>query len=192
MGRYAKGEERRAAILDAALDLIGRNGFRNSTLADIADAVGLTKAGVLHYFGSKDELYAEVLRLRDERGTPHEGLSLDGFVAVMRDNAEVGGLVHLFTAMAAAAVEPDHDAHDFFAERYERIREQLAAAVRAEAAAGRLPDDLDADRFARVLIALADGLQVQWLLDPTIDMAGDVAAVVDLVRAAGGTGRGSA
>ena len=134
MGRYAKGIERRAAILDAALEMIGRNGFRNSTLADIAEAVGLTKAGVLHYFGSKDELYVEVLRLRDERGAPDGDPNLDGFVEAIRGNAKVGGLVHLFTAMAAAAVEEEHDAHEFFVDRYAWIRNQLEGAVRREAA----------------------------------------------------------
>lgn len=180
MARYAKGEERRRAILRAALDLIARNGFRNSTLADIADEVGLTKAGVLHYFASKDELYAEVLRLRDELGTPEGGLDLDGFVAIMRSNADVSGLVHLFTAMAAAAVEPDHDAHDFFVGRYASVRSLLEETVRAAVAEGRLREDLDPAQFARMLVALADGLQVQWLLDPSFDMADDVATLVAL------------
>lgn len=183
MGRYAKGEERRRAILRAALELIARNGFRNATLADIADEVGLTKAGVLHYFRSKNELYAEVLRLRDELGTPDEGLDLDGFVAIMRANTEVSGLVHLFTAMAAAAVEPDHDAHDFFVGRYADVRGLLEEAVRAAVDDGRLRADLDPERFARMLVALADGLQVQWLLDPSFDMGDDVALLLDLAAA---------
>ena len=147
MGRYAKGEERRAAILRAALDLIGRNGFRTTSLNDIADEVGLTKAGVLHYFGSKDELYAEVLRLRDELGTPEDGIDLDDFLGVLRANADVGGLVHLFTALAAAAVEPDHAAHDFFVDRYDRVRAGLEGAVRRAVADGRLRDDVDPARL---------------------------------------------
>ena len=181
MGRYAKGEERRAAILRAALDLIGRNGFRTTSLNDIADEVGLTKAGVLHYFGSKDELYAEVLRLRDELGTPEDGIDLDDFLGVLRANADVGGLVHLFTALAAAAVEPDHAAHDFFVDRYDRVRAGLEGAVRRAMADGRLRDDVDPARLARLLVAVSDGLQVQWLLDPSFDMAADVEAVLALL-----------
>ena len=38
----------------------------NGTLADIADQVGMTHAGVLHHFGSKDQLLLEVLAYRDE------------------------------------------------------------------------------------------------------------------------------
>ncbi len=181
MGRYEKGRERRAEILRAALDLIGRNGFRGSTLQDIADAVGVSKAGVLHYFDSKADLYAEVLRLRDDGGTPEDRpLELDDYVAIMRANADVPGLVHLFTALAAEAVEEEHDAHAFFVERYRTVRTRLEAAVRDAVASGRLRDDVDPATFARMLVALADGLQVQWLLDPSFDMGADVAALIDL------------
>lgn len=185
MGRYEKGRERRGQILRAALELIGRNGFRGSTLQDIADAVGVSKAGVLHYFDSKDDLYAEVLRLRDETGLPDDhDLTLDDFVQIMRANADVPGLVHLFTALAAEAVEEDHGAHAFFQDRYATVRGRLEVAVRAAVAGDRLRDDIDPARFARMLVALADGLQVQWLLDPTFDMADDVAALVALARPA--------
>ena len=185
MGRYEKGRERRAEILRAALDLIGRNGFRGSTLQDIADAVGVSKAGVLHYFDSKADLYAEVLRLRDDSGTPDDRpLALDDFVEIMRANADVPGLVHLFTALAAEAVEEDHGAHAFFVERYRTVRSRLEVAVSEAVAEGRLRDDVDPERFARMLIALADGLQVQWLLDPSFDMGDDVAALLDLVAPA--------
>lgn len=185
MGRYEKGRARRAEILRAALELIGRNGFRGSTLQDIADAVGVSKAGVLHYFDSKDELYAEVLRLRDEDGIPEDrDLALDDLVDIMRENAEVPGLVHLFTALAAEAVEEDHGAHDFFQARYASVRGRLEDAVRTAVADGRLREDVDPVRFARMLVALADGLQVQWLLDPSFDMAADVATLVDLAAPA--------
>ena len=64
-GRYAKGEAKRQEILEVALALIAEHGFKKSTLREIGAAVGLSNAGVLHYFGSKEELFAEVLRLRD-------------------------------------------------------------------------------------------------------------------------------
>lgn len=189
MGRYAKGEERRAEILRAALDLIGRNGYRGSTLADIADAVGLTKAGVLHYFDSKDHLWAEVLRLRDEVDRPEDGTDLDTFLHVMAANADVPGLVHLFTALAADAIDAEHGAHDFFVDRYERVRGDLEDAVRKAQTAGDLPTHLDPAQVGRLLVATADGLQVQWLLDPSFDLAADIAAFVSMLSATDGPGR---
>jgi AcrR family transcriptional regulator len=114
--RYAKGAAKRAEILEVALDLIARCGYRRSTLREIAAAVGLTNAGVLHYFGSREELFTEVLRLRDEADRAVDGGDrLQQFVDVIGHNADVPGLVHLYSSLAAEAVDPEHEAHRFFA-----------------------------------------------------------------------------
>lgn len=181
-GRYAKGEAKRQEILEVALALIAEHGFKKSTLREIGAAVGLSNAGVLHYFGSKEKLFAEVLRLRDQ--APHEPsdpFRIDDFVEVIARNDDVPGLVHLFVSLSAEAVEPDHGAHDFFVGRYEAVRRRAADAVRVEIAEGRWSDDVDPDRLAVILIALADGLQLQWLLDDSVDMADHLAYLVDLV-----------
>ncbi|HET7802283.1 MAG TPA: helix-turn-helix domain-containing protein, partial [Humibacillus xanthopallidus] len=65
-GAYAKGVAKREEILDAALAVIARNGYQRTSVRDIAEAVGLSQAGLLHYFSSKEALFAEVLRRRDE------------------------------------------------------------------------------------------------------------------------------
>ncbi len=182
-GRYAKGAAKRAEILEVALDLIARHGYRRSTLREIATSVGLTNAGVLHYFGSREELFTEVLRLRDEADRDHAadgGDPLRQFVDVIGHNADVPGLVHLYSSLAAEAVDPGHEAHRFFADRYRTVRRELAAAIHRRVEAGRLRDDVDADRLARMMVALADGLQTQWLIEPDFDMSDDVAALVEL------------
>ena len=46
--------DRRAEILNAAVELFGTLGYYGTSLQKIADRVGLTKAGVLHYVGSKE------------------------------------------------------------------------------------------------------------------------------------------
>lgn len=179
-GRYAKGAAKREQILRVALELIAEHGFRGSTLREIGSAVGLSNAGVLHYFGSKEELFAEVLRLRDAT-SDGDGFDLDRFVDVIEANAEVPGLVHLYASLSAAAVEDDHGAHEFFVQRYRRVRRLMRSSVEAEIDAGRLSPDLDPERVAVVLIALADGLQLQWLIDDSIDMADHVRTVVKLL-----------
>ncbi|WP_375294479.1 TetR family transcriptional regulator, partial [Microbacterium sp.] len=57
---------KRAEILHAAMETFGAKGFANGTLAEIADLVDMTHAGVLHHFGSKTQLLLEVLTYRDE------------------------------------------------------------------------------------------------------------------------------
>jgi len=65
-GPYAKGVAKRREILDAALRVIGEHGYTGATVKQLAEEVGLSQNGLLHYFGSKDELLVEVLRRRDE------------------------------------------------------------------------------------------------------------------------------
>jgi len=49
------------SILDRAAALFARRGFAKTSVQDVADAVGLSKAGLLHHFPSKDALWAAVL-----------------------------------------------------------------------------------------------------------------------------------
>ncbi|HZE49196.1 MAG TPA: helix-turn-helix domain-containing protein, partial [Jatrophihabitantaceae bacterium] len=55
-GPYAKGVARRAEILRVALEEYGKADRQGASLKQIADSVGLTEAGVLHYFDSKDDM----------------------------------------------------------------------------------------------------------------------------------------
>ena len=48
------------SILDPAAALFARRGFAKTSVQDVADAVGLSKAGLLHHFPSKDALHAAV------------------------------------------------------------------------------------------------------------------------------------
>lgn len=64
--------ERRREILDAAVDVFGRDGFDDATLADVARQAGVSAGTVVHYFGSKGELFEAVLtdRFMDDLGGP--------------------------------------------------------------------------------------------------------------------------
>lgn len=185
-GSYAKGVVKREEILTTALDVIARNGYRRTSVRELADAVGLSQAGLLHYFASKEELFQEILRKRDELDNDayvgDATSAIDGFVQVIRHNAEVPGLVQLYAQFSTAAGDPDHPAREYFVERYEYFRGMFADFIRTEQAAGAVPADVDAERAAILFLAAADGLQTQWLLDPTIDMAESILDLWHLVR----------
>jgi len=184
-GSYAKGIAKREEILTAALDVIARNGYRRTSVRELADAVGLSQAGLLHYFSSKEELFQEILRKRDEvDASAFEGLSetpIEGFFAVIRHNSEVPGLVQLYAQVSTEAGDPEHPAHEFFIDRYRQFRVLFTQLIRDEQTAGRIDPDLDPDRIANLFLAAADGLQTQWMLDPSIDMADHVAYLWQLV-----------
>ena len=194
-GAYAKGVAKREHILTTALDVIAENGYRKTSIRELAAAVGLSQTGLLHYFGTKEELFAEILLKRDDVDTGPSGAVqahlaaggsvVGGLEAVARHNTEVPGLVQLYAQFSAeAAADPLHPAHARFQERYRQFRRQLAELIRETQARGELPASLDADRMATLLAAASDGLQVQWMLDPTIDMADHIGYLWQLALAA--------
>ena len=58
----SKAERTRAAILEAAEDLIAERGFEATRLEDVAERVGIRRASIVYYFRDKRELYEAVLR----------------------------------------------------------------------------------------------------------------------------------
>src|SRR5688500_2244021 len=66
-GQARRGAERRAAIVNAAIEVFGQGGFRNSALAEVTERVGLSPGGILYHFGSKEALLLEVIAERDRR-----------------------------------------------------------------------------------------------------------------------------
>jgi AcrR family transcriptional regulator len=184
-GPYAKGIAKREEILDAALDLFARSGYDRTSVREIARASGLSQAGLLYYYKTKEELFSEVLRRRDARDErtfdddhfhgvgPGQPVTVKGLVATVRHNVEEPGLVRLFVTMSAESIDEGSPTHAFFAQRYERIVGNVAEDVRRKQEAGTFAPDLDPRAVASLLVAAADGLQIQWLLDPAgTDMGG--------------------
>ena len=173
-GQYAKGVAKREEILTTALDVIARNGYRRTSVKELADAVGLSQAGLLHYFSSKEELFQEVLRKRDEVDAARLGgpghFSMEEYAAFIRHNADVPGLVQLYARLSNEATDPEHPAHAYFVERQLLIRSRFADIIRSMQANGTAPADLDPELTGTLFVALTDGLQTQWMLDPSFDM----------------------
>jgi AcrR family transcriptional regulator len=163
-GPYAKGVAKREQILTAALEVIARNGYRKTSTRELAAAVGLSEAGMLHYFGSKEKLFEAVLRARDEADNSRLADApdvIDKLTGIVRHNADVPGLVQLYSTFSAEAGDPQHGAHEYFVERYQRLRAALAEGVQARQADGTISGAADPEKIATLLIALSDGLQIQ-------------------------------
>lgn len=163
---------RRREILRAALEIFGQKGFNNGPLAEIADAVDMTHAGILHHFGSKDRLLVEVLRYRDESDV--EGLDeqhIPGGTELFRHlvrtafrNEERPGIVQAYAVLSAESVTDGNPGRSYFEERYTVLRGELADALRVmcEERGITAPDTIA--RASASVLAVMDGLQVQWLL----------------------------
>ncbi|MBF4998291.1 TetR family transcriptional regulator C-terminal domain-containing protein [Nocardia sp. BSTN01] len=103
---------------------------------------------------------------------------LRGMVELAAHNQQTPGLIDLFVRLSAEASDPEHPAHEYFVERYDRIRLGTARTLRKALRAGYLHEDSDPDRIAVRLTALMDGLQTQWQFDRTIDMAHHIRAAI--------------
>lgn len=178
-GEYAKSAARREEILAAGVHVFSMSGFRSGSIREIADRVGMSQAGLLHHFASKSELLEAVLTHRDDIARAHlagaDGLPagvemLRGMVELVRSNARTPGLIALYCTLSAEATSPDHPAHRYFRDRYEYVLGLMRQAFEEAREQGHLRDGVDPAGAARQMIAVMDGLQVQWLLDPVFDM----------------------
>jgi AcrR family transcriptional regulator len=185
-GPYAKTAARRAAIIEAAREGFVENGYAETSMRDIAKRAGMTHAGLLHHFDSKADLLLEVLREHDDLVERRISELIDAGYSHARRTAQIlhegfrePELVRLWAVLLSAAARAEHPAHDHFVGRYERYRSMLAgelAAVDSGLALG-----VDAERAATLLIAALDGLALQSLLDPQLDMAACVAELYRLL-----------
>ena len=191
-GSYAKGLAKREEILERALEVIAREGYRGASVKELADAVGLSQAGLLHYFDSKEELFTAIVRKRDEvdiagygsdalERSPSYPELREAYVSIIRHNRGVPGLVQLYSQMSVDAADEQHPAHRYFIERGESLRAAFTAALVAGRESGAVTDRIDPGTLARIFQAVADGLQLQWMLEPDVDMAGIVDQLFDLL-----------
>jgi AcrR family transcriptional regulator len=183
-----RGEARRREILDAATRMFSERGFDTATYSELAAAVGISQAGLLHHFPSKRELLLAVLQDRDERihasAPDREDMDfLDAFVAVLRDNEANPVLVQLFGLLSAESIRDDHPAHDYFTTHYQTLVRSTTDALRDVVDEDALPNGATAETVARWIIGAADGIRLQWLLDPTsIGRADAVALLIQALR----------
>lgn len=182
---YAKGRAKRRQIIEQATALFGEAGYRGASLREIAARCGLSHPGLLHHFPTKEALLLAVLEHRDEVDIADLGIEgLPGLPGLRRLidlttlNGSRRGIVELFAVLSAEATASDHPAHDFFVERYRRSLDMITRTYRGVREAGQLRDGVDPETAAAQLVALMDGLQVQWLLDGTTDMGAVVRAHV--------------
>ena len=168
----AQGRTRREQILEASLDAFARQGYRGTSMASIAASVELTEPGLLHHFPSKADLLLAILE-HHERETralleaANQDRSWpDGILELARRHEADPRYIRFFTTLAAESLDPAHPGHQWFADRYRRVRERAIERIGDEQAAGRISADLPPEQLADMLIALFDGLQAQHLREP--------------------------
>ena len=172
----ANGRASRKAILAAAADVFAENGYRGTSLTEIANRVGMTQPGLLHHFSTKDQLLLAVIQEHEassEHSTtmvedlaPEHFHFVDSIEKLATSNMGARQAQLLLTVLSAEAIPRDHPLHDHFVQRYRRFRKGLAGIISSAQQSGSVRQDVNAAEIAREIIATLDGLHLQWLLDP--------------------------
>ncbi|KQR23835.1 hypothetical protein ASF79_00810 [Agreia sp. Leaf335] len=160
-------------IIEQATTVISERGFNAFTLLGLAEACGMTRRGLDHYFASREEILIAVLRHRDEVDAAFLGLgereiSLDregmwrALDEAVRRNASQREIVQLYTVLGAESLNPEHPAHGYFLERALTARKAFASSIGSW--------HPNPEKFAIEVIAVLDGLQISWLREPHLDL----------------------
>lgn len=151
------GEERRQQIVEAAIDLFSRRGFRGTTTREIAEAAGISEAMIFKHFSTKRELYSAIIEVKSET---EELLASAAKAASARDDLGVFRSVglkmmeqterdpSLMRLLLFSALEGHELSDIFFQSRVKRLHEFLSSYIRTRVQDGafRRVDSLVAAR----------------------------------------------
>jgi AcrR family transcriptional regulator len=187
-GPYAKTARRQAEIVATATSVFSSRGYRGGSLREIAKQLDVSLTSVVHHFPSKSALLVAVLESADsahadsfQEDSRNHGVAYAVLQYVQR-NVDRPEMLRLLALMAAESSASDHPAHEWFQHRYELTIGMLATAIRRDQEEGRISNPRDPQGLAESLVALWDGLQLQWLIDPHRDIvAAMTAALKDLL-----------
>jgi AcrR family transcriptional regulator len=170
----AKGEDRRQLILSVAQRCLAKNGWRSTSLAQIAREAGLTPAGVLHHFESKDQLLHAVLDARDADDDARADRSGDLIEQIGRlpgRFAESPELMGMYAVLLIENLDPDAPLHDRLLGRHRSSLATIEAAILRGQHAGRYRTDVNPAVKAVEIVAFLNGMETSWLLDRSLPLA---------------------
>lgn len=161
--RAQTSSESRRLLVAAAAELFAEQGFRKTTVADVADRAGISRGSIPWHFGNKDGLLEAViedfsmtwLHSGPPAATPGEGI--DEVLRFVRQPA-----TRLLITLLAEAVEPDSPVHDFYAELHRGMRKWVASWTHGSP----LRPGVSHEEFALVLTAAIIGVHQQWRVAP--------------------------
>jgi AcrR family transcriptional regulator len=167
----------RDQLLEGAIECLRTKGYARTTARDIATAANANLASIGYHFGSKEALLNEAITRTCDEWTARLGQAAfasgsespleqmgASWVAMLSSFEELRPvLIGLVEAVGQSAWS--EDLRQELAAHYRTSREQVASMVRASLGE-ESEDAADADVVASFLIAVCDGLVLQWLLDP--------------------------
>lgn len=174
--------ERRNEIIQAAVKLIGEKGYYGTSLKEIADAIGMSQPGMLHYIGNKENLLSMLITDNyDAEGTPRdfiesglpgsdpEGMLLPAYMRfLVRYNIQRRSLLQLYMVLESESFSPEHPLHEYFENRPDAVWDHYSEFR------WKLPPEVggweNVRPIVRQCLEAMDGIQLRWTRRPPIDM----------------------
>ncbi len=168
MKERLSAEKRRQQIVDAAVELFSRKGFRGTRTREIAEAAGISEAMIYRHFATKRELYSAII---ETKSATEELLASAATAAQRKDDAGVLRAVglkmieqtvrdpSLMRLLLFSALEGHELSEIFFESRVKRLHQFLSSYIRKRIKEGRFRS-MDALVVARGFI----GMIVHYLL----------------------------
>ena len=165
-----RGRVRREAILDEAMELFAEQGFVLTSLPMISERVGITHAGILHHFGSKEGVLRALLER--EGPVPHFGawvLDMSGLdvVAKLPDYAETVIQHPLAMELQFQLFWENRHASDPIYEEVlhdVRIRNHIAEEIRSVLLTNNEASEIDLEALSYNIFAFVIGANSQRLV----------------------------
>ncbi len=192
-GERPLATDKAARIVAAMRASVAERGTAGSTFEQVARAAGVSRGLLHYYFGTKERLLIEVVRHDCDVRTAALGAGLaqagsaDDVIAVLVDGLQDvvrndPGFVTLLFELFVLSRRHEEVAAEF-SELLSRLREQVAAVLRAKQGAGVLALGAEPEAIADVIVALGDGMMLRMLADGQRDFGPAIAAGVRCVRA---------
>jgi AcrR family transcriptional regulator/mRNA-degrading endonuclease toxin of MazEF toxin-antitoxin module len=176
------GKDARSRLLEATIRTVQERGRGGATAREIARAAEANLGAIVYYFGSKDELVDQALISASERWTDSfkvNGLaaaagkttgerlagSLGGFMGSLAGNRSLA--TSFLEALASAERSPS--VRSALRDNYAGLREAVVDGPDDETG-GLALEDGAAEAVAGAVVALFDGLLIQWFLEPELEV----------------------
>lgn len=187
-GETTKGARTRRVILAAAISRFGRDGYRSTSVADIAREAAVGPTAAFAYFPNKEALFLAAVDA-DAAAMIEEALSKANATSNTREWRQaffVGSVEalgrHPLARRLHAGLEPDFTGRVLDVPALTELRKGLADRLRTDQLDGQVRPDIDVDAIANGVVAISLSLLrsvVQLGDNATGIYAPDIAAVIE-------------